>query len=299
MISLKQKKKNWLLYLGIASLSLAIFFLVVKGADFIKGSRNFSDLPLGYLLVLVMLLAPIYEEFVFRGLYTSKRWFRLVSFILLPVFVLLSDTGILAPILLVLFGISYFASLKFEIKYITDISLLLNIIVFTAVHYKMDEFVDPSLFFFAFFQFAGGAILLWLILNYGILKAILLHIIWNSTLMIFMLYNLQYPDIDINKYENSEIIIEWRRVPKFDDNISTIREVNEDSLSARNVEARFLFKYLSNQVDKENLSNLRILQTESYMKNDFNISSKSTGSPVEEPVMNFLIEKELIYLFEK
>lgn len=301
MLALKRTNKNWLFYLAIFSIVIAVILLIILGDSHVQGSRNISDLPFKLTILLAALVAPVYEEFIFRGLYTSKKVLKIISLILLPVFVLISDSGLLATILLILFGITYLLSQKFELEYLKDISMFLNILLFTSGHYKMEEFIDPSMFYFAFFQFALGAFFIWLIINFGIFKAILSHIIWNSTMMLFMVLGLQYPDEDVNRFENSEITVEWRRVPKFTDQGTFIKNINDDTLIAKNVEARFFYKFLKNPHDlKFKEKNFRLLQTENYMRYNFKVIEKDDKEDaIRDKTIEFLKEEKLIYLFEK
>ncbi|CAL67699.1 CPBP family intramembrane metalloprotease [Christiangramia forsetii] len=298
---LKNTHKNWLLFLAIFSMIIAVILLLNIGEKLVQGSRNFSDLAFGITVLAVAILAPIYEEFVFRGIYTSKKVFRIISFILLPVFVLLTEAGILSIILLIFFGISYILSIRFEIRYMKDLSMFLNILLFTSVHYKMEELVDPAMFYFAFFQFALGSLFIWIILNFGIFRAVLSHVIWNSTMMVIAVLAVQYPDEEINRFENSEITVEWKRVPKFNDKISSIKNISDDTLIAKNVEARFFYKFLKDPHDLRFCDkNFRLLQTENYMRYNFNVVvQNSQVDSLREKTIDFLIEQKLIYLLEK
>lgn len=301
MMSLRNTTKNWLLYGAIISMITAVILLIILGEEMVQGSRNISDFPFITILFLSAILAPIYEEFVFRGIYSSKKLFKIVSCILLPVFVLLSDTGLLAPVLLAFFGITYVLFMKYEINYMEDLSMLLNVLLFTSVHYKIEEFIDPSMFYYAFFQFALGSLFIWLILNFGILKAIISHVIWNFTLMIIMVYGLHYPDEEINTFENSEIRVEWKRVPRFDDKNTLIKNIDDDTLIAKNVDARFFYKFLKNPHNlKLKEEGFRLLQTENFMKYDFEVIVKNDQvDSLRQETVDFLIEEKLIYFIEK
>ena len=178
--------------------------------------------------------------------------------------------------------------------------MLLNVLVFAVLHYEMEELGNPAYFYFAFFQFGIGAILLWVIINYGVLKAILSHAAWNLSLMIFMLISLQYPDETLDYFEDENIIVEWNRVPKFESDKTLIRKVNEDSLIAENVEARYLYKYLSTAQKADSINrDYRILQKENYMKYNFKILNKRDTKSIEKFTRDFLTEEGLVLLGRK
>ena len=137
-------------------------------------------------------------------------------------------------------------------------------------------------------------------MNYGILKSIIFHALWNSIMLGAMLYNLQFPDENLNRYEDSELIVEWKRTPKFNDNEWQIKSFYNDSLIAKNVEAIYLFDYLNNYQKLDSLNNFRILQSENYMRYNFRMSSKlEDEQKFEENMKQFLVEENLIYLLEK
>ncbi|WP_026933626.1 CPBP family intramembrane glutamic endopeptidase [Christiangramia echinicola] len=296
---LGRSTKNWLFYLGIISILFASIYAYVVGEDMVKSSRNYSDMSLEVVLILVLILAPIIEEFIFRGLFTGRKWMKIVSLILIPLIVLASDNGWLDIVLLLLFVIAYFLNQKYPSEYIRNLALLANVLLFAAVHYKMEEIIDPELFYFAFFQIGLGSLLLWSIVNFGIIQAIVLHFAWNATLMIFMFYNLHYVDASLNVYENSDFKVEWKRVPRFNSKSSSVRIVNEDSIIANNIEARELYQLLDSSNESDSGENIRLLQTEGFMKYDFEIISKKTGKQsIKREALGFL-EIDLIYRYRR
>ena len=156
-----------------------------------------------------------------------------------------------------------------------------------------------SISYFALFQFAIGAILLWLVLNFGILKAILTHAGWNISMMLIMLFWLQYPDKILNTFETEQVKVEWKRVPRFESYTIQIKQIHEDTLLAENVEARFLYKYLSSPEQLDSIQDYRILQQENYMRYNFMVVNKAGKSSLAQTCKDFLLEEKLVYLSEK
>ncbi|GGG22175.1 hypothetical protein GCM10011532_01550 [Christiangramia forsetii] len=120
-------------------------------------------------------------------------------------------------------------------------------------------------------------------------------------MMVIAVLAVQYPDEEINRFENSEITVEWKRVPKFNDKISSIKNISDDTLIAKNVEARFFYKFLKDPHDLRFCDkNFRLLQTENYMRYNFNVVvQNSQVDSLREKTIDFLIEQKLIYLLEK
>ncbi|TRO65607.1 CPBP family intramembrane glutamic endopeptidase [Christiangramia sabulilitoris] len=300
MRKLFHTKKSWLPIMGLSSLLFGFAFLLFLSAEFVQSSRNHSDISIGVMMFAAIIVAPLFEELFFRGFFTGKNWLKWTGVTGLFLFVLLGELNLLAIGLLLGFLTCYFAYVKFQINSFYDFAILLNILLFTVVHYKMEELIDPDLFFLAFFQFGLGAIFTWLVLNYGILKSILFHSAWNGTMMIIMLLAIQYPGEELHKYENSRVYVEWNRSPRFDSHNTFVQNVNNDTLIGRHVEARYLYKFL-NGFDKEEMrsENLRLLQTENYMRYNFKAVIKtSDDNDLKKGVTDFLFEKKLIYFLE-
>ena len=118
-------------------------------------------------------------------------------------------------------------------------------------------------------------------------------------MMLLMLFWLQYPDKTLNTFETEEFKVEWKRVPRFESDTIQIKQINEDTLLAENVEARFLYRYLSSPEQLDSIQDYRILQQENYMRYNFMVVNKAGKSSLAQTCKDFLIEEKLVYLSEK
>lgn len=220
---------------------------------------------------------------------------KIISLITLPIFVLTSGINWLHTGLLVLFGFSFIVFYKTSNKLAGLVAIISNIFLFASVHYEPQELANMDTFYFAFFQLGLGALLIWVILNFSIWKAVLVHFAWNFSFTLFTLAGLHFVDEDWKNFENDKILVEWKEVPRFQGLNSKVEYVNSDTLKATNIEARKLYKMI-NLAKSDSLKDFRILQYDSYKKYNFEISYKiPEEDSIKEKTSEFLL-KELIYL---
>ncbi|MBZ9630578.1 CPBP family intramembrane metalloprotease [Salegentibacter sp. LM13S] len=306
------KEKNWLFALaGIALCFALIFDVWIENELPYKGKRNFSNLPFGITIIVALVWAPIVEEIIFRGFFVNRKWIKITALISLPLFILFGFANYLTIFLLILFFILISLNIKYvENVILQNLSILLNILLFTTIHYDFEELITLEYFYLPFYQFSLGCILVWTAINFNLLKAILLHFSWNVLIVAILLYNLQFPNKETKVFKNEFIRVEWSRTSIFNDDKSILMfskssKSNNDTvtdsegyLEARNVEAKNVYQIVSDSLIK----NKEIFQIEPFMKYNFLISSEKQGiqeKSLEENISTFLREEDLIYLIKE
>ncbi|MFN4761982.1 type II CAAX prenyl endopeptidase Rce1 family protein [Gillisia sp. Q332] len=296
---IRHKSKNWLLLLGIITALLFVLLYNFVGSEHpYKGSRNYSDVPLKVMLFLTLLFAPLFEEIAFRGFFTGKKWIKIAAIIFLPIFVLTVNASMewFVIVLSMLFIAAYLLSLKYENKILGNISILLNILLFTAIHYTLEDFYSPDYFFTPLAQLSIGCFLIWITINFNLLKAMLFHFLWNAGIMLFLIYSLQFPDTETKIFSNETFQIEWVKVPVFNNENAQVN-ISEGFIEGTNIEARKFHFIVSTIKTKD-----KIMQYEPYVIYNFSVQSLDTLTSLEdlkEETLKFLENQELVFKKEK
>lgn len=291
------KSKNWLLMSGIIAAFLCGILYIFIGIDQpYEGSRNYSDKSLKFLLFAAVIFAPISEEIAFRGFYTGKKWMKIASFVVLPLFMLTGFTSgeWIIILLSILFITTYLLSLKFTNPHIVNFSIILNVLLFASIHYTSDDLLSPHFYYVPLAQIAAGCLLIWITINFNLLKAMLFHFLWNATFMILLIYGLQFPDTEFKTFSNESISIEWVEVPLFGQGKTKIIET-EGLIEGTNVEARFLYRIISGNQTPEQ----QIMQQDPYVKYNFKIKSmdaKNSRELLKNETKKFLVDQGIVYL---
>ncbi|TYB78989.1 CPBP family intramembrane metalloprotease [Bizionia myxarmorum] len=95
---MQKYKKVWILYTALFSIALAIVFLCFSDSAVLSDQQ--VDKPFFQIAFLAVILAPIIEELIFRGYFSSQKYLKWVSILLLPIFVILISTHLTVILLL-------------------------------------------------------------------------------------------------------------------------------------------------------------------------------------------------------
>ena len=220
----KNTLKNWLLKLGVASFTLLIFLYAIfsaLGIEYPPISRDMigDKLSFRWFVVMAVIFAPLLEEVAFRGFFTAKRWLRIISFIVLLVFIGLSFSYF-ALALLVLYIATIFVNDRSGKKHINSL-LIMNAVLFAGIHYTTEDFMTSLGTIAILAQFGMGLILLWITINFGLIKAMLFHAFYNGLLMLLLFMALQYPSSKNHRIESENLVVEYKERAILDSNTST------------------------------------------------------------------------------
>lgn len=187
----RQTKENGLLYIGAGVfICTSILYSVVVSIDskLINFTNKFGDFD-NIILILfsTLLIAPITEELVFRGFFIKKKVFSYLFYCGTIIFCIISNNYYLILLLIVLL---FLQIIKSQQKYLY---YFFNSLIFALIHYKVHDFNNIFSIIPVFFQLSLGMFLIWITLNYGLIKSIFTHFIINLILLTPMIVVLQFP----------------------------------------------------------------------------------------------------------
>ena len=148
----------------------------------------------------------------------------------------------------------------------------MNAVLFTSFHYRFIDLINPEYFYLPLAQFSVGLLLLWIVINFSLKRAIIVHMIWNAIFMGLMILSLQYPDTEIKSMEQDNVTLEWERVPLFSSSQGTI-SFTENQIKVSNMEVRKIYTFLN---FNEPMSAKRVLQSEPYVRYNMVITFKDS-----------------------
>ena len=296
----KKTLKNWLLKLGIASFALLILLQMVfaaLGIDYPPISRDMlgENLSFGLFVILGVIVAPLFEEVAFRGFFTPQRWLRITSFIVLLIFIGLSFSYFSLALLL-LYILSVYLNDRSGKKRI-NLLLVMNAVLFAGIHYTAQDFITSLGVVAILAQFGMGLILLWITINFGLIKAMLFHAFYNGLLMLLLFMALQYPSPEKHTAESKHLTIEYQEIPYAKSTEGSFtRKRTKDTLYLTNMR---LNKANRLHIETSTLSKEDEPWVESvpFMKYDLKVYTNNTEevNMYSEELFQLLKNEELIY----
>lgn len=144
LLNKKDYQKNYLLKFGL--IIFILFYAIAIGIeyffDFEKSSRTtrFNDIDVYQLIISGVFIAPIIEEFVFRGSFTKNKYLKWISYTLIMGTLIFSKIYFALPLLA---AFIVFFELRHR-KYFLDVAFFFNAFLFSVVHYKFDDLLNIS-----------------------------------------------------------------------------------------------------------------------------------------------------------
>lgn len=273
--NIKNCSENWLIITFSLFFSLGILGCIVLDMDeVLHNSRSQESTSLFGTLFLAIIFAPVLEELSFRGLFLSKKIMPIISLTLISCFSLFSYHNYYVLGVFILFMVGFFIYKTYHFRFLFKIICILNALLFGFIHYKIEDFTSVEKGFVILFQISIGFLLIWVTLNFGLIRSMLVHATYNGVLLSFIVISVQFPDTKINNYEDENIKVEWQRVPYFESlntNISTTSEKTEAYSTTINK------VYIMTGIRNYDEVNEKIVQTEAYMKYNFKIYLKENA----------------------
>ena len=235
-----------------------------------------------YLFVFIaLIIAPIFEELFFRGYFTNNLLLKIFSFFGIIFYIYTTDNFYLY-VLLFFMGILHF------IKKINRIYIyFINSIIFSLVHYKLYDFDSIFTILPMFFQFSLGLILIWVVLNFNLIKSILTHFFFNFLIVIIFSIPLQFPKIEIKKMEYLGYKMEWNKTPIFNSENTIISTPNSYEVFAENVEILQFYNTF-----KTNSKKINVKSDNKFFKFKFRIIRiDSTANKLDHKTVELLLKK--------
>lgn len=182
---------NKLLFSGI------VFFIIGSVLGIILEDENVSSRMVffdNFILnfVLAVLAMPVLEELIFRGLFYKKKY-KILFYLGSLLFIILSKNYYLIVLLLLA---AYLLEMKITLFRESSNLLLIAVLVtaiFALIHYQISDFNALSTSVFVLSQFGLGLILIWIVLNFSLKKAIITHALYNFILLLPVFIFLEFP----------------------------------------------------------------------------------------------------------
>lgn len=292
--NIKNCSENWLIITFSLFFSLGILGCIVLDMDeVLHNSRSQESTSLFGTLFLAIIFAPVLEELFFRGLFLSKKIMPIISLTLISCFSLFSYHNYYVLGVFILFMVGFFIYKTYHFRFLFKIICILNALLFGFIHYKIEDFTSVEKGFVILFQISIGFLLIWVTLNFGLIRSMLVHAAYNGVLLSFIVISVQFPDTKINNYEDENIKVEWQRVPYFESlntNISTTSEKTEAFSTTINK------LYIMTGIRNYDEDNEKIVQTEAYMKYNFKIYLKQNAinKDINKATNHFFLKEKLI-----
>ncbi|MDN3709599.1 CPBP family intramembrane metalloprotease [Myroides ceti] len=218
------------------------------------------------LLFFSIIIAPVFEELAFRGYFTRSKKIQIPSLILLLVYVLISFNFINLILFLAILTFILLNNGKEN-----NLIFFFSILLFGTIHYQVSDFTSLSAFYTILFQLGLGAILLWVVINFNLKRAVLLHALFNLVMLSFTYFSIMYKtDFSEKRIENDTIHVVWKKefnlYPKNESLILT-----DNSFKAQNYTPLSLYKALQNNKSSNKIKNLFIKEPLMNYSIDFSL----------------------------
>ncbi len=262
---MKNKKKNWILYSGIVAVLLGLVVLWSTKTEYYHSRLN-METNFITLLFFSIIIAPVFEELAFRGYFTRSKKIQIPSLILLVVYVLISFNFINLILFLAILTFILLNNGKEN-----NLIFFFSILLFGTIHYQVSDFTSLSAFYTILFQLGLGAILLWVVINFNLKRAVLLHALFNLVMLSFTYFSIMYKtDFSEKRIENDTIHVVWKKefnlYPKNESLILT-----DNSFKAQNYTPLSLYKALQNNKSSNKIKNLFIKEPLMNYSIDFSL----------------------------
>lgn len=278
------KKENFLLYMGAGIFSCTSIIYSIINYNYphlIQSSEKFGNFNNVFLvLISVLIIAPIFEEITFRGIFTSKKLYIYCFYLGSIILILITKNYYLFLLLILHYLMLIFKQNKSKITFFS-VSLL-----FALIHYNTDDFVNIYSVIPVFFQFSIGLLLIWITINYGLKYSVLSHFIINLIIILPIIILLQTPDIKIKEVKYKKNRFTWQKTPIFGN--------SKFSFSPNKVVVqRLTIEQFTKLFNNKELEELKINDSLKYFRYDITIESTSDENLKPAEIKQILLKYQL------
>ena len=286
----RNTKENFLLKAGVTLFCCAGLFFILLYSELEKLNvtpeiQKIQSFPL--LIFLSLIIAPIFEELTFRSPFAKFKYSIFLSTFGIVGYILISKNYYIL-ILLSLFAFLYILQKLRKIIKNRFFLYIFSSIIFSLIHYKLNDFGNFLTVIPMFFQFSVGLILIWITINFGLVKSMLFHFLYNFIFIFVLFISLQFPDTTINTIEQNGNSLIWSKTQIFDSEGTKIIIPNDHEISAKNVSIKG-FLELNNLV-----TDSLIIKDEFLMHYNIKISGNTKTNLDSKIITNLLLKGKLI-----
>ncbi|WP_279197218.1 CPBP family intramembrane glutamic endopeptidase [Chryseobacterium indoltheticum] len=214
---IKEKKiyiENNLLKFGtilfFGSLLGSIILSYFNESEFSSRITRFNDFTLIHFIA-AFTIAPVLEELIFRGIFTGKKIFKYVMYLGSLLYIILLQNYYLIPILaifIVAFELNRSKNFPYHIYYSSAV-------LFGLMHYEFNDLKLLDTWIGIVMTSGMGLILIWMVLNFGLIYSILLHALNNFVAIAIVVLGNETADMTLKKVETQDFTMKYQRVSFF------------------------------------------------------------------------------------
>lgn len=236
----------------------------------------------------VLILAPILEEFCFRGNFVQNKYIKYTSLIFIFFYLLIKNSFII-----LIFPFAYF--ILFLIKELNFIKInnyyfyILNAFIFAIAHYDILNLNNIFDFTSVFIKFGAGLIFIWVTLNFGIIKSMFVHFFFNLIPVLYIFISIQCIDIEIKIFNLSNCTIEVEKTPIINKEYSKCF-ITDNNVSIKNSNLNKVFYYLQIDNKKYNPKDNPFYHYNLKIRNNDSLNSKLNN----EKIIDLLLKADLL-----
>lgn len=289
---LEKTKDNLLIKVGVTlfsctSLLFLYFYSDLEKLDVTPEIQKIKSFSL--LVILTLIIAPILEELTFRSVFAKFKFSFLLSTICIMGYILVTKNHYLL-ILLFLFIILFVMQKLGKMNVNRFFLYISNSIIFSLVHYKTNDFNNFITIIPMFFQLSVGLILIWITLNYGLIKSVLFHFFYNFIFILVLFYTLQFPNITSHSIEYNEILLTWNKTPILNAEGTKIIIPNEQEIEVKSASISTFLKLKNIKDDRLSIKENHFLLFNIKIKCKSNNHKKLD----EEDIIQLLTKADLV-----
>lgn len=208
MYFLTTRKKKYLLYAGLVILLITVPAIMLVNEYFDDGYKSsrltlLDNLPLLFLLGVTV--GPIAEEISFRGSFAGSKLLAKISYVAILLYIALSGNYYLIVLYLIFLAAVWFKK--------ENTAYLLSSIIFSAIHFKLRDLSHLKEILAVIEHVGFSFILIWITVNFGIMKAILTHMAHNFIVMLPLFCMFQFPEQEVHRVTVKGYELSWNKVP--------------------------------------------------------------------------------------
>lgn len=287
---LEKTKDNLLVKVGATlfcctGLIFIMFYSEFEKLDVTHEIQKIKSFPL--LIIISLIIAPIFEEITFRSSFTKFKYSFILSIVCIFGYILTTKNYYLS-FFLILFIFLFVLQKLIKMNVNRFLFYVTNSILFSLIHYKITDFHNFITIIPMFFQFSVGLILIWITLNFGLIKSMLFHFFYNFIFVLVLFCTLQFPDATSQTIEHNESSLTWNKTPIFNGEGTKTIIPNDHEIEAKSISVTDFL--ILNNLNKDNL-----LINEDYLMH-YNIKIKSNNKKKlkKEDIIQLLIKADLI-----
>lgn len=288
---MKKRKSNWLLFTGLGLITLLLLLINFIEINFSQSSRailSFSSFQ--FYAITAIIIAPIVEEFAFRGNFFKNKTLKYISlaaFLGLCVLEIASGNylGYVAVLYLLLFLLDDFKLVELNKR----ILLSFSAIIFGVIHYEFIDFKNFDTAILILAQTGAGFILTWVFLNFKYTYSVITHAVYNGVILSVTAYVLATPDTTTQFYEDDTVKVSYEKAPLNFKNAGV--SITSDTVLCTNCSLDDIVGMLGKEYAEAN----DIKSQNSFVQYNLKATSKNLNFIEDKNALDFLFKTKLIY----